>query len=318
MQKLLTIAIPTYNRAQLLDSQLERLYKATDGYQHLCDIVVSNNQSTDETADIIRRWESRFSNMKAVTQPTNIGAVKNICWCLSEAKTDFVWALSDDDPLVEDALQSVFERLQKNPDLAVLLLNFSSHDSSDGSQQSERKFNLLEDESDIDGMKVFSRHISRGAMGALVFTSALIYRSDYARIAIAGWNNGHENLLFQLYITAYCATLGRFVITHDVIIRFMEGRSFFHKDKQLEMKMRLTDVPQTYANLLELGYPRDLCKELFLNHMKGKHFNGLRMWLQIAKYSIRHPRKTALGLAEMLRSFFMIWRGDEKIATQSA
>ncbi len=316
MQKLLTIAIPTYNRAELLDQQLERVFHAVQGYENLCDVFVSNNQSTDDTAVIIEKWCARFSNISVFTQKENIGAVRNISWCLKQARSKFVWALSDDDPLIENSLPQILQRLKDNPDLAVMLLNFSTFNSRDGSNQSERKFTLLEDENVADGMSLFSKHISRGAMGALVFTSVLIYRSEYAREALNSWKKGYKNLLYQLYITAYCSTRGRFLITRDVYIQFMAGRSFFQKDKQLEVKMKLGDVPQTYAYLMELGYSRRLCKQLFVNHMKGKHFDGLRMWLQIARFSLRHPAKAVRGLALLSQSFFVIWRGAEKLNPQ--
>ncbi len=49
MHKLLTIAIPTYNRAELLDKQLAWLAQAIQGFESDCEIFVSDNCSTDHT-----------------------------------------------------------------------------------------------------------------------------------------------------------------------------------------------------------------------------------------------------------------------------
>ncbi|MCB1754360.1 MAG: glycosyltransferase family 2 protein [Gammaproteobacteria bacterium] len=310
MKKLLTIAIPTFNRAELLDQQLQRLHKELSGLEEYCNILVSNNQSTDETAAVIEKWQAQLPNFSLFTQENNIGAVRNIAWCLQNADTPFVWALSDDDPLIEGSLRGIIKRLQDNPDLAVMVLNYASFNSKDGSHQSEQRFELTEDESDANGKNLFASRLSRGALGALVFTSALIYRSDYARKAIESWPDGHVNLLYQLYITASCATRGRFLITHENCIEYMDGRSFFLKDKQLQVQMKLIDVPQIYARLIRIGYPRTLCMQLFLNHMKGKHFNGMRMWLQIGKNALKHPLRSLKGLGVLAQSFAVIWRAD--------
>ncbi len=55
MNKLLTIAIPTYNRAEYLDKQLGWLAEAIKGYESDCEILVSDNCSTDHNQSIISK-----------------------------------------------------------------------------------------------------------------------------------------------------------------------------------------------------------------------------------------------------------------------
>lgn len=47
MNKLLTIVIPTFNRAILLKQQLTWLAKAIKGFESECEIIISDNCSTD-------------------------------------------------------------------------------------------------------------------------------------------------------------------------------------------------------------------------------------------------------------------------------
>ena len=42
-KKLLTIAVPTYNRAELLDKQLAWLAQAIQGFESECEIIISDN-----------------------------------------------------------------------------------------------------------------------------------------------------------------------------------------------------------------------------------------------------------------------------------
>ncbi|MDO6462460.1 glycosyltransferase family 2 protein [Granulosicoccaceae sp. 1_MG-2023] len=299
MSKLLSITIPTYNRAAILDQQLGRLKEAFDALpedkRERLELLVSNNRSSDQTADVLERWQGQFAQLRVHHQDHNIGAVRNISWCLCQAAGKFVWALSDDDPLEPGALEKVFDRLAAHPDIGVMVLNFSSRDAQSGKLMSARKFALDADDSDADGLRLFSTYIARGAMGALVFTSALVYRRDHAREAIRHWPDGHSNLLFQLYITAACATRGRFHVMADNVVEFMSGRSFFHGDPELEFRMKFHDVPLIYSKLTRLGYSRTLCRRLFHAHLRGKHFGGGRMWLQIGKYALRRPAAGVRG-----------------------
>ena len=306
MSKLLSITIPTYNRAPILDEQIAKLkseFEAlSDAEREQVEIFISNNASTDDTADVIARWQAAFPELHVFHQPNNIGAVRNISWCLCNANGQYAWALSDDDPLVPGALSKVLERLNRYPDIGVMMLNFSSRDSSTGELMSARKFELDEDHTDADGLRLFSQYIARGAMGALVFTSALVYRREHASDAIQHWEGGHANLLFQLYITAACATRGRFHVMADNVIEFMAGRSFFHGNRELEFQMKFHDVPLIYSKLTRLGYSRGLCRELFHSHLGGKHFGGLRMWLQIGKYALRRPSAGMRGAMLLSRA----------------
>ena len=49
MSKLLTISIPTYNRAQALDRQLMWLATEILGHEDDCEIIISDDCSTDNT-----------------------------------------------------------------------------------------------------------------------------------------------------------------------------------------------------------------------------------------------------------------------------
>ncbi|MFM8003979.1 MAG: glycosyltransferase family 2 protein, partial [Dolichospermum sp.] len=89
MNKLLTIAIPTYNRAELLDKQLTWLSKAIKGFETECEILVSDNCSTDHTQSIISKWQNILKNItfKSNKNHENIGVMRNIFYCLSAATT---------------------------------------------------------------------------------------------------------------------------------------------------------------------------------------------------------------------------------------
>ena len=55
MEKILTVAIPTYNRAKYLDLLLSGLLSQVEDLRGWVDIVISDNCSTDGTREVVRR-----------------------------------------------------------------------------------------------------------------------------------------------------------------------------------------------------------------------------------------------------------------------
>ena len=70
---LISIGIPTFNRSKLLitaiSSALNQSYKNIE-------IIISNNCSTDNTAEILKSYE-KLKNIKVFNQIKNIGVVNN-------------------------------------------------------------------------------------------------------------------------------------------------------------------------------------------------------------------------------------------------
>ncbi len=73
---LLSICIPTYNRATLLDQCLRSIVEQT--HESLdYEIIVSDNNSNDTTEEVVRKYAS-ITNLRYFKNEENIGAVRNI------------------------------------------------------------------------------------------------------------------------------------------------------------------------------------------------------------------------------------------------
>jgi glycosyltransferase involved in cell wall biosynthesis len=64
MNKLLTIAIPTFNRSELLNKQLAWLAEVVKRFESDCEICISNNCSTNNTHEVIKNCQETLSNIK--------------------------------------------------------------------------------------------------------------------------------------------------------------------------------------------------------------------------------------------------------------
>ena len=102
---LVTIAIPTYNRAdgylsEALESALAQSYSPIE-------ILVSDNCSTDGTDELVRSYDD--PRIRYVKQTTNLGAQGNFQYCVDEARGDFFLMLHDDDRIDPDMVATCME-----------------------------------------------------------------------------------------------------------------------------------------------------------------------------------------------------------------
>ena len=127
---LLSICIPTYNRAELLRSALYSLAPQIKELQDEVELIVSDNNSQDNTEEIVK-WAEQFGPIKYHRNNENIGAFKNaILFPTQLAKGDFCWILGDDDFLRPNAVKKVLEVIKTYPEIDYIYVNFS-HFSTD-------------------------------------------------------------------------------------------------------------------------------------------------------------------------------------------
>ena len=96
---LVSIGIPTYNRRDLACRAVRSVLDQSYGN---LEIIVSDNASTDGTADAVEAIAD--SRIKLLKQPSNIGMIGNFNACLIAASGEYFLMLSDDDLLERDAL----------------------------------------------------------------------------------------------------------------------------------------------------------------------------------------------------------------------
>lgn len=114
MEPLLTIAIPTYNRLTTLKKSLQIILDDTEGHDEI-ELFVSDNASTDGTKEYIKSLQKEYGNLKYYRNDENLGLDGNFLNCFQKAKGKYLWMLSDDDYLMENAVELVLEVLVQEP-----------------------------------------------------------------------------------------------------------------------------------------------------------------------------------------------------------
>ena len=120
---ILSIAIPTYNRSKFLRRNLDLLYAQKDDFQEQVEIIISDNNSTDDTFKIIEEFKTLALEFQYIKNQNNIGAELNILQCYSFAKGDFILVLGDDDALIPGTVKNILNLIQVNKSIGTIFLN---------------------------------------------------------------------------------------------------------------------------------------------------------------------------------------------------
>lgn len=119
---LLTIAIPTYNRAQFLNKALESINDQLSDYRDQIEIIVSDNCSTDNTAQIVDSYLNKGLAIRYIFNAVNGGGDFNIKQCFIEASGKFVIVFGDDDFFLQGAIAKIITILEREQNAGIIYL----------------------------------------------------------------------------------------------------------------------------------------------------------------------------------------------------
>jgi len=166
---LLSIVIPTYNRADFLDCCLKvhiPLAKA-----HNIQIFVSDNASTDTTKEIVQKWMEEYPLIRYHCNDTNIGPDKNFERALKYPQTEYVWLLGDTYQIPSEGIDYVLNLISKNnKKYDVIVVNVGKRVSGIPEQDYSDPNHLLSD---------LGWHMT--CLSSLIYNSRLINHSDFSR-----------------------------------------------------------------------------------------------------------------------------------------
>ncbi|MEA5550917.1 glycosyltransferase family 2 protein [Anabaena cylindrica UHCC 0172] len=283
MNKLLTIAIPTYNRAALLDKQLAWLAKSIQGFESECEIIISDNCSEDNTQKIIKKWQSFLPNTVFHNNKNqeNLGVMKNIAYCIQAATSKYIWTISDDDVIADKTISYIVNTLKQEPDLTLLILNFSCRHEVTGELLYQCCYKIDNEKIEHNGKAAFERCIQENRSGVQLM-SAQVYRTELAQSALEKWSDGLKNLDYQVYLTGYCAFHGSVQITKDTYLENAFGASHWMLKPKLLLKMQYTYSPEINIKLNKVGYSKHFCSKLVIQHFHNNNwrvlFGALKRW----------------------------------------
>lgn len=132
---LLTIIVPTYNRAPCLAMLLDALCVELLGLEGQVVVVIGDNASTDATPTVVAAFAGRWKATRVLRHVDNLGPDENFCRCIETVVTPYLWIIGDDDLPRAGAIQLLINLLRKHdPDLVYMTSRWaptlSSHEEA--------------------------------------------------------------------------------------------------------------------------------------------------------------------------------------------
>ncbi len=171
---LVSICVPTYNRAALLSESLRAISEQT--YAPI-EIIVSDNGSTDETERVCRQFSEKDPRIRYFRQATNIGLHPNYNFCFDQAKGDVICFFHDDDLYDSEIVSRSVAFLQEHPDVGVVCSDWGLVDGN-GQLIGAREFDV---EPVTPGLQFIDQTI-RAGKSAVGCSGAVIRRAALGSI----------------------------------------------------------------------------------------------------------------------------------------
>lgn len=105
----ISICIPTRNRCRFIGEALESVIsQATDDIE----IIVVDGASTDNTAEVVQRYQQKFEHLVYYRGEKNMGVDRDIAKTIELSRGEYCWLLSDDDLLKPCALKRILKEIE--------------------------------------------------------------------------------------------------------------------------------------------------------------------------------------------------------------
>ena len=243
MEIKLSVAIPTYNGAQTIRETLDSIVsQLEDGVE----IVVSDNASTDGTAEIIREYQAMYPVIRYFCNDENLGVDRNFDLAVRRATGKYVWFFGDDDIMCRGGIQKILDVLSADLNIANIFVNCKMMSPDLKLCYKERVVNIDKDLI----LKPDDFLLQVGATAALV-PSIVVLRSLWLNLEKTRFLNTYWLVLASLYIilqghSAYCIS--------KPYVLFRDGSSRWHKEGRFfYMVLDLCKIMQEFV---QYGYDK--------------------------------------------------------------
>ncbi|ARU49446.1 Abequosyltransferase RfbV [Sulfurospirillum diekertiae] len=165
---LLSIVVPTYNRADFLDYCLE--FHIPLAREYNIQIFISDNASTDNTREIVSKWMKEYPLLKYHQNASNVGPDRNFEIGLKLPDTEYIWLLGDTYQIPSNGIEYFLRLFPENNKYEVIICNVENRVLNIPSQRYKNPNKLLND---------LGWHLT--CLSSLIYSSRLVAQADFER-----------------------------------------------------------------------------------------------------------------------------------------
>ena len=245
-----TLAIISHNAEDYIKKCLESCI--TQNYKDL-DIVVVDDNSDDNTVELIKSYQMNDPRINLIQHPTNKSALQARATAVKYAKADYVWFIDSDDSIEPRAVGHIAAALKENnfPDM----LTFGSNDFDENGNLKrkfydwgrKRKLNDWRNDSDF---RPYTRVTKRSILNEVVKVipeDLYLYRhNDFFMVNLIKL---HVNTKFSIEKRLYNYTLSSSSVTNQKDIASINKHIELMAVLLREYKKSALQVPQKNINI---------------------------------------------------------------------
>lgn len=105
----ISFCITTRNRAGFIGETLQSIISQADDN---IEIVIVDGASTDDTTEVVRKYQKKFKNLIYYRGEKNLGVDRDMAKCIEISRGEYCWMFSDDDWLKAGAINRVLKEIQ--------------------------------------------------------------------------------------------------------------------------------------------------------------------------------------------------------------
>ena len=200
----LSICIATLNRGDFIGETLESIVAHGD---ERIEIVVLDGGSTDNTEQVVRRFQTTFPHFHYIRQERALGVDRDFNTAVEASSGEYCWLMPDDDLLKPGAIDAVLRACENSHDLIVVNAEVRNCDF-----QSLLVPNLLGFDRDRIYAPTELERLFEDTAGYLSYIGAVVIRKEVwlsrDRASYFGSYFVHFGVIFQAPLTGSALVLG--------------------------------------------------------------------------------------------------------------
>lgn len=246
----LSITILTYNRAKYLQDCLESVIGQMTNE---IEVIVSDNASTDNTEDVVKKYQNINNTIKYFKSESNTGFDGNVIDSIRRATGEYVWLFGDDDIFLPGAVGKVLKVLNEINNLSLVYANHSIYSIDLKTLIEERRVFRDRDvvmNNEDESLSIISNN--------LTFMSALVMRRSLC-LGVPGIEQRIGHGFTQFYIALYILIGRKSYLIADPCVGQRSGNSKDDFKKYIELFV--VEVGEIFKAVRYFGYGKIIIRK---------------------------------------------------------
>jgi abequosyltransferase len=293
---LLSVCIPTYNRANYLKECLDSIvcqFGDNNIYDQI-EIIISDNASDDDTEELVAEYQKTYKNIRYFRNKENIGGAKNGMVILQLPLGRYAWLVGDDDIVSGNSIKYLISKI-KEKEYSVILMNFDQGEHYNPKIKIYSNSLRLRDDKEYVHSEDFFKGKDFKNFSGINFMSALVYNVDLLKENFYKFDEFLDTVYLQAYIFLILGVNGNILRIAEPLVTWRCGESRRYDKWQKNERQIQNDFNGFIEYSKRLGYVFDENRKTKANRwltIKGLIFNFFKKYglVRYARVIYRIPR----------------------------